>query len=201
MPKLRLAGALLVAIGAATVLYGCGEGLVLPDEGEPAAIIIVAGDAQSGTAGSELGLPLIVRVTDSRGRPIANQQVVFTLENGSGDVIPDTAETDADGRASTNWTLGPSSGNQAVRAAPVGAPGSLAVMFNATALAGQGAALVLVSGDGQTAAVGSALPDSLLVKVSDPLGNPVAGVQVSWTAAGGGTISPAQVTTGPDGLA
>ena len=75
------------------------------------------------------------------------------------------------------------------------------VSFNATAVSGAGAKLVMVSGDQQTAAVGSALPDSLVVRVTDALDNPVAGVEVTWAVGGGGSISPTTVTTDASGLA
>jgi hypothetical protein len=57
-----------------------------------------------------------------------------------------------------------------------------------------------VSGDDQTAPVGTALGDSLVVRVLDPFGNPVAGADVQW-AADQGSVDPASVTTGSDGRA
>jgi hypothetical protein len=57
-----------------------------------------------------------------------------------------------------------------------------------------------VSGDDQTAPVGAALGDSLVVRVLDPFGNPVAGVDVKWNAARG-SVDPGSVTTGSDGRA
>ena len=48
----------------------------------------------------------------------------------------------------------------------------------------------------------SALPDSLVARVIDAGGNPVAGIEVHWSASGGvGSISPEVVVTGEDGLA
>jgi galactose oxidase-like protein/Kelch motif protein len=58
-----------------------------------------------------------------------------------------------------------------------------------------------VSGTGQSAAPGQALPAPLVVKVTDNSGGPVAGVTVSWAAQGGGAVSNATVKTGTDGLA
>ena len=58
-----------------------------------------------------------------------------------------------------------------------------------------------MSGDNQVAAVGSALADSLVVRVTDDKGNPVAGVEVQWAVGGGGSISPASVSSGADGTA
>ena len=68
-------------------------------------------------------------------------------------------------------------------------------------MSGVGALLELVSGDNQVAAVGSALADSLVVRVTDDRGNPVAGVEVQWAVVGGGSISPANVLSGADGTA
>jgi hypothetical protein len=48
--------------------------------------------------------------------------------------------------------------------------------------------------------VGTALGDSLVVRVLDPFGNPVAGVDVRWDA-DRGSVDPGSVTTGSDGRA
>ena len=68
-PLSRFAPVLAVAI--ALGLYACGEGVVLPNEGVPAAIVVIDGDEQSAPAGAVLGKELVVKVTDSRGRPVA----------------------------------------------------------------------------------------------------------------------------------
>ena len=184
----------LLAIGLATGVYGCGgDGLVLPENQLASAIEAVSGNDQSGTAGSALGEPLVVRVTDAQQRPVEGQGIVFEIESGEGAVSPDTARTNSDGQASTSWTLGTPAGAQQLQARAFGngVSSTVTVKFNATAAAGTGSALALVSGDGQTGPVGSALADSLVVKVSDGVGNPVTGVEVLWTASGGGSISPA----------
>ena len=61
------------------------------------------------------------------------------------------------------------------------------------------AALAMVRGDAQSAAVGTPLGDSLVVLVTDVLGAPVRGVAVAWTASGGGQVSAPSTRTGPDG--
>lgn len=59
-----------------------------------------------------------------------------------------------------------------------------------------------VSGNAQSATVGTALPDSLVVRVQDANGNNVPGVTVSWSVtSGGGSVSPTQATTSASGLA
>jgi VCBS repeat-containing protein len=194
----------LIAFGLATGASACsGDGVVLPDEAKPAAIAIVSGDTQQAPAGAALDQPLVVKVTDALNRPVEGRAVAFTIDLGGGQVTPASVPTGTDGQATATWTLGAAAGQQRVQARVSGTdvPATLLVKFNASAVSGSGSALVIVSGDNQTAPVRSALADSLVVKVADALGNPVAGVAVQWTAVGGGSISPATVTSGADGLA
>ena len=67
---------------------GCGDGVGLPDEGVPTEIKAFSGDDQTGPAGGTLALPVVVRVTDRSGRPVANQSVAFAPGSGSGSVTP-----------------------------------------------------------------------------------------------------------------
>jgi VCBS repeat-containing protein len=176
-----------------------GDGIVLPDESRPAKIAIVSGDGQSAPAGATLGAPIVVKVTDALDRPVEGQTVAFAIDAGGGQVSPASAQTGSDGQASATWTLGNAAGQQRVQATVSG--DDLLVKFSASAVSGVGALLELVSGDNQVAAVGSALADSLVVRVTDSLGNPVAGVEVQWSAVGGGSVSPASVPSGADGTA
>ena len=196
----RLAAVLTALLGA----YACGgDGIVLPDESEPAEVVATDGDGQAAPAGAALPDALVVLVTDARGRPVADQEISFTITSGGGQVAPAAARTNANGLASAAWTLGPAAGVQGARAQVTGAglPADLTVDFTATAFAGSGSTLVLVSGDGQTGSVGAALADPLVVRVVDPLGNPVAGQTVTWSVTGGGSIEPATSVTGQDGAA
>ncbi len=185
-------------------LSACGgDGLVLPDEGRPAKITIVSGNGQSAPAGTALERALVVQVTDALDRPVEGQAIAFTIDAGGGQVAPGSAPTGPDGQASASWTLGGGAGQQLVKARVNGdnLPATLLVQFSASAVSGTGTVLELVSGDNQRAAVGSALPDSLVVRVTDALGNPSAGVEVQWTAGAGGSISPATVLTDGEGRA
>lgn len=58
-----------------------------------------------------------------------------------------------------------------------------------------------VTGDGQTAPVGSVLPLPLVVLVTDVNGRPVPNIAVTWQADGGGAVSQASVETDTDGQA
>src|SRR4029079_8939509 len=81
------------------------------------------------------------------------------------------------------------------------APDGLDVALTAHAVSGAATEIEIASGNEQTGAVSSAPPDSLVARVIDAGGNPVAGIEVHWSASGGGSISPEVVVTGTDGLA
>jgi hypothetical protein len=57
-------------------------------------------------------------------------------------------------------------------------------------------------GDGQSSVVGTSLPHSLRVRVTDAAGNEAPNVAVGWSVVqGSGTITPTSSTTGQDGIA
>lgn len=186
---------------ALALLAACGsDDLVLPDQTEPARIEIVSGTNQAGSIGTMLAEPLVVRVTDSRERPVGNREVVFQVLVGEGgSVTPDTALTDSDGRASVRWILGESEGTQRVQAMVLGEL-QLATSFTASAGEGVAASVERIRGNGQTAIAGSTLAESLVVRTLDAGGRPVAGITVSWSATGGGSVSAPTTVTGPDGM-
>ena len=192
-----------MAFALAALTASCGGDVTLPDPGEAAELELVDGDDQIAPAGATLAEPVIVRVLDTEERPVTNQEVTFSIVSGGGSVEPQTVSTDADGIAAATWTLGSSAGIQELRARTIqgGSGTPLDVPFTATAVAGSGSVLVGVRGDDQTGPVNSALPDSLVVKATDAVGNPVADVEVTWSVTGGGSISPVTVVTGADGLA
>jgi hypothetical protein len=192
-------GRLGVSLCALLLLVHCGGGeLTLPNDTGPAALALVDGDKQNGSAGTELARPLVVKVTDRRGQPVQGHQVAFTIvtEAPGAEVDPDTAETGPNGQAESRWTLGSVSGTQTVVARVVGLNG-VEVSFDAAVGTGR---IEIFRGDDQTAAVGTALGDSLVVRVLDGFGNPVAGVNVDWDAERG-SVDPGSVTTGSDGRA
>ena len=62
-------------------------------------------------------LPVAVVVSDRWGNLVPNAPVAFDVGVGGGSVSPESVRTDADGRASATWTLGPDVGVQRLRAA------------------------------------------------------------------------------------
>jgi len=165
-----------------------------------ASTITVAGGAdQLAPAGSPLADPLVVLVSDGFGNPVAGVTVEWTAASGSVDAVSTT--TGSDGRAQTSWTLGSSTGPQTVTATSSGLAGS-PITFTATALAGDAERLVRVSGNDQSARVGTELPEPLVVRLTDAAGNGVPGRAVSWVVAtGGGEVAPVTSTTDSQGEA
>ena len=97
----------------------------------PAHISIIDGDGQVGTPGSVLIRPLAVAVTDQEDKPVPDVSVTWSVLTGGGTITP-ASETDADGVASANFTLGPALGDQTVQAEVAGLTGS-PLVFTATA--------------------------------------------------------------------
>lgn len=190
---------------AAALLLSCGGGdLVLPSEGEPAAIVVEQGDAQSGRVGNPLPEPIVVRVTDTQGRAVVNVPVTFAFTGGvEATVTPDSSATDADGRVVFQVVLGTQTGDGAaeIQARTAGGRRTLTAPIAFTALSAAANELTPISGDSQSAPVGTTLPEPLVVQVTDAFGNPIGGVDIAWTPPDGGSVSPATVTTGADGFA
>ncbi|MBA2457756.1 MAG: Ig-like domain-containing protein [Gemmatimonadales bacterium] len=189
----------LAAAGVLAGIASCGGGLVLPDDGRPAAIVILQGDGQSGRVGETL--PLVLQVTDVTGRPVAGATVVIEVDGA--EPRPGTVATEADGRATVAVMLGPEVG-PAPGAARVVAPEAeqpVQVGFTVNAVAASADGLTLESGDNQTAPAGQPLAEPLVVRVTDAFGNPIPGVPITWTAIGGGSVSEATTTSDESGRA
>lgn len=86
----------------------------------PASMAKVAGDSLTAPASSVLPTQPTVRVADAGGAPVPGVEVHFAVVSGGGQIAPLRAVTDADGRASTRWTLGEARGEQALRATSSG---------------------------------------------------------------------------------
>ena len=75
-------------------------------EQRPALLIVLSGDGQEGFAGGTLLDPIVVQVTDQGGTAVRGVVVSFAPGEGAGSVNPQNAVSDANGEASTEWTLG-----------------------------------------------------------------------------------------------
>jgi adhesin/invasin len=163
-------------------------------------LVRVSGNAQSGPAGGALGQPLVVRVVSGREGPLAGVKVRWEAEDG-GRVSIDSAFSAADGTVTARWTLGSATGTQLLSASTAGAQ-PITFAANAIPATGEPVTLTIVSGNGQGARVNAALPAQLVVRATNAAGTPLYGVQVSWRVqSGGGSITPAAITTDGSGLA
>jgi adhesin/invasin len=196
MRSLQLGSTALVA----AALLSCGDDLVIPSEGEPAAINILEGNGQSGRVGEALADSLVVEVLDVADRAVPGAIVVIELAGGTAE--PDTITTDQLGRGSAQITLGNLVGETAGAARVIApeTPDTVEASFTVTAVASTANGLAAVSGDAQTGAVGTELPAPLVVGVTDQFGNPIEGVTITWTAEGGGSVSAPSTVTDGQGL-
>jgi hypothetical protein len=153
---------------------------------------IVIGEAAA-QAGDTLPQPVIVRVTDSLGRALADLPVAWSALDGGGLTAP-AARTDSLGEARATWKLGPKAGRQRARVQVGNArtmPSHIAV---ATAAPGRAATVRLVSGDRQLGSVSRALEQPVVLRALDRHGNPVARAALRLRAAAGRLADTAVVT-------
>jgi len=165
---------------------GAGPPVSVPLLPRPDSLIVVSGDAQQGPIGSPLPLPLVVRVLDADGIGFPGVGVSFTSTSGS--VSPQAVVSDSMGNAQANWTLGSAAGQQSVTVSVSGNP-TLTATLRATALLLGPDSLVVVSGDGQAAPIGSPLPLPLVARVLDAGGSGLPGVSVAFSPTDG-SVSP-----------
>nr|MBA3260582.1 Ig-like domain repeat protein [Gemmatimonadales bacterium] len=163
------------------------------DASNPTSLVQISGDDQSAPAGFQLPDSLVVRLLDDNGNGIGGRSVTWVVPASAGVVDPVNSTTTADGYAVTRWTLGSAAGDYTINAVFSGLP---SVAFTATATSDVPTTLALLSGNGQTGPVGTTLPGSLRVRVTDANGNPVQNVSVTWEALGDGSVS--STTTGTD---
>jgi hypothetical protein len=72
----------------------------------PVGVLVVSGNNQEATAGTALADPVVARVVDGGGQPVENVTMTFTPDADHGSVSVASAPSDANGEASTAWTLG-----------------------------------------------------------------------------------------------
>lgn len=176
----------------------------------------ISGNFQVAAIRDTLSQPLVVRIVDFLGRPLAGRTVAFAVTRGDGSLLsfPDAARklsatTNEEGLAAMRFALGTraGAGNQEVTVSSVGIPGS--VLFCATARpkpAKQVHPIAATDFAGaKTGPAGQPLPKPLFVQVFDGFGNPVAGQEVIFRSVeGGGTFADApeaRLTTDDEGKA
>ena len=162
----------------------------------------VSGDLQVGPAGEPLPQLLVVQAFDRLGRPAVEAPIDFRVLEGGGTVARSQVATDSEGRASVEWTVGPTAGQvQAVRSSLAFRVG-VGVGFEATAVPGPPARIVVLSGDDQGAPRRATLSEPVEVRAEDRFRNAAEGVQVQFVVVqGGGSVRPSSVLTDSEGRA
>ena len=158
------------------------------------AIGVVSGNAQVGVVGTGLAVPFVVHVTDQNGAAMSGVTVNFVATGGA-TLLAASATSDANGQATDSLTqLGTVAGADTVTASVSGVTPS--AIFSITANAGAPAAVIIVSGNDQSATAGTTLAAALVVKVTDAFGNAVANAPIDWsTSAGVLTGASTELTT------
>jgi hypothetical protein len=154
----------------------------------PATLEIVAGDGQSGTAGTAVAVPPQVRVRDASGLPVPGVVVTFAVTGGGGIVAGGTPVTDTLGLAAvTSWTLGTTVGFNTLTATV----NALTTTFNATGNAGPATRLAF-TGEPSTVAQDSIIRPPVAVTAYDAFDNVATGflaaVEVALLANPGGAV-------------
>ena len=129
----RLAGATIVLLP----LAACSGGdLLLPDDRTPVQLRAVSGDGQSALPGSPVPHPLVVEALDGARRPVQGAVIRFQFVNppDGAAIAPPASETNPEGRAAVEVTLGTPVGEQPVDARVDDPERELRVRFLLTAI-------------------------------------------------------------------
>ncbi|HXV86775.1 MAG TPA: hypothetical protein VD793_08760, partial [Gemmatimonadales bacterium] len=176
----------------ATLLTGPADTGTVNTQPLPSSLAAESGGGQNGVVGSTLTNQLVARVLAADGLGVSGIWVRFAVTAGGGALSADSVMTDAQGRSSVTWTLGPSAGSHSVQATTAALP-SASATFGATALAGTASRLEFVVQPSATT-IGDVITPSVQVAARDAGGNPTTtftgNVQLAIaTNPGGGTLA------------
>jgi hypothetical protein len=141
----------------------------------------------------------MVRVADLYGNDVPGQSVTFSDGSLGGSFSANPVTTNNSGNASTIYTTSTKAGSFNLIATLAGC---VPRKLSETATAGPAAIVNVIAGNNQTGPVGAALPQELMVQVTDQYGNPVPNVSISFSDGGsGGTFSAPVASTDNNGEA
>jgi hypothetical protein len=145
-------------------------------------ISIVPTPPSSAVVGSQLANPVSWILTDALDQTVADAPVDLSASAG-GAVTPSSTVSGVGGVVQLeSWTLSQVAGAQYVQLDVVGGESS---RIPVEAVPDAAARLQKISGDSQSAAVDSELPEPLVVRVVDQYANGVSGVTVEWRTCDG----------------
>jgi uncharacterized protein (TIGR03437 family) len=188
---------LAVSVGGTTP-FEVGEVQITAGGGGAAQIAVVSGNNQSGNAGQQAALPLVVGLTTSCGAPITTGTITWAVTQGSAKLSVSSNSPNGSGQASNTVTFGNTPGTITITAT---INGGASVSFTLTSSVSVGS-LNVVSGGGQSATEGQAFASPLIVSVLDSNKNPISGITVNFgVTTGSATVNPTSATTGANGQA
>lgn len=150
----------------------------------PVRLVAVSGDGQQAPVQLPLPAPLVAQVVDQYEQPMRNIPIYFKVTQepeGARSKLSESRErTDRAGQVFTELTLGNQPGVYIVTATTPRLPDQ-SVTFTATALPMPvPTALLIISGQGQTARIRHRIGSPLVARVVDQYGQPVRKVEVDW---------------------
>ena len=166
---------------------------------------VTGGNGQSATVTTALPAPIQVQATNPyTGQPVVGATVTFSdgcKKAGSktcGSFNPASTVTDANGNASTTYTVPQVAGVYPLAISGTGFGNTTAT---ATATAASASKILPYRGQNQSGAAGTILPNPVVFHIVDVYGNGVPGVSVNFTANKGGVPNPSSTVTDGNGLA
>ena len=155
----------------------------------------VGGGNQVDTVGQTLPAPLSVRVMDALSNPVQFVTVTWTVTDGGGSVNPTSIQTDANGLATTSWTLGtittPTDSTQSVRATAAGTPVNFIATTRPDAVSAAQMQVIAPS----PVVVSATANATVAVTARDQYGNVVPNLAVLLSASGSGNVIDQPTTT------
>jgi adhesin/invasin len=179
---------------------------VFPITSGPATTIALsAGDGQSATVGTAVGIVPVVLITDQSGNPVGGEFVTYAITAGGGSITGASAVSDEDGFAPLgSWTLGTTAGSNTLTATATGLSGS-PITFTATGTPAAASALTLATAPSSSATNGVPLAQQPAVQLRDQFGNAVAQagtvIAASVSSGGGSVAGNTAASTDAGGLA
>lgn len=188
---------LILEIGGGYAFFDRIPLTVLP--GNPSTPLIVSGNQQNALTGDLFGLPLVGRIRDAAGNNLIGIPITWEVVTAGTLSLENTNSlTDANGMVSTRVRAGEVAGTHRVRLKA----GTFEVLFDLTVNSRLGG-IAKISGDNQTGiATNQPFPQPLTVRLTNTLGQVVAGQTVNWAVvSGSATLSAGTSASNASGLA
>jgi hypothetical protein len=181
----------------AILLIGCSGESNAPNapSTDALAAITITGVQSTHIAGEKVSVA--AKATRNDSRPLPGVPITFS-SGGGGIAAPVSVITDADGVATTTWTVPAATGTAELRATS----GSTTARVTTVIQPAAAARINKVGGDAQQGVAGEPLPGAVRISITDAFGNGIAGRAVTFVVtAGGGTLATTSAGTAADGTA